>query len=80
MMNVNLARFSRMELEHAVTVMCAQFGTVGSVRVLPPATQKSYALAVVAMASTEEAEKVVVNVGYKKFGASAIIRLMPEGA
>jgi hypothetical protein len=79
-LNVNLARFSRTELEDAVAILCAQFGTVESVRVLRTGTQRRFALAVVAMASLEEADKVVVNVGYRKFGACAILRLMQEEA
>ncbi len=80
MLNVNLARMSQTEMEDVVSAQCASFGAVTSVRILPPTTHRAYALAVVAMASTEEVDRVMVEFGDLKFGASAIIRLIQDEA
>lgn len=78
MLTFDLASLSMTELEEAISSRCSRFGTVTSVKIMPAAKHREYAIAIVTMSSVEESDRVVVEMGDMKFGMSAIIRLIQE--
>src|SRR5579862_7047072 len=76
MLTFNVANFSETQSGAAVAAQCVPFGTVKSVKILPPAPHRDYAIAVVEMSSEIEAEKLRVGIGDSKIGSVVIIKLV----
>jgi CheY-like chemotaxis protein len=74
----NVAKLSDGQLSIAAAGQCARYGTVKSIKILPPAVHRNYAIAAVEMSTAVEADRLRVNLGDTKIGPVVIIRLMPE--
>jgi CheY-like chemotaxis protein len=78
MLALNVAKLSDVQLSVAAAGQCARYGTVKSIKILPPAVHRNYAIAAVEMSTAVEADRLRVNLGDTKIGPVVIIRLMSE--
>lgn len=78
MLALNVAKFSEVQLSDAAAGQCARYGTVKTIRILPPTFHRNYAIAAVEMSTAVEADRLRVNLGDLKIGPIVIIRLTSE--
>lgn len=75
MIRLDLARLSRVELEHIVTERCSMFGTVLSVVIVQDSAHYDFALASVEMSTRIEAVELLRNLGESLVDDVVVIRL-----
>ena len=75
MLKLDIASLPETELTEVVSHHCSRLGTVKSVKIVQPADQIGYAVALVNMSTADELAKVLVKIGDSKFGSTVIIRL-----
>ncbi|MDB5809901.1 MAG: response regulator receiver protein [Betaproteobacteria bacterium] len=78
MLALDIGNLSESQLSREAAGRCARFGTVKHIKILLPASHRSYAIAAVEMSNTIEAEKLRVGLGDSKIGPVVMIRLVPE--
>ena len=77
-MTLNVFNFAEPDLREAIALHCSEFGTVRVVDVVLPNDSSEYAVAVVTMATPDEAAAVDRKFGNAKVGSTTVIRLEQE--
>lgn len=78
MLTLNIASMPEVELTKIVADHCSPFGCLTSVKVLPPEGRREYALALVEMSSSREANDLAAKFGDSQYGSRlVVIKLYP---
>lgn len=75
MLTLDLAAWSREELQEAVRKLCSQFGSVTNVVIIKDGGRHGFALAAVEMATAAETLEVLQHFGDYKVDPMAVIRI-----
>ena len=70
MLALDVAKLSEVQLSDAAAGLCARYGTVKAIKILPPAFHRNYAIAAVEMSTAAEADRLRVNLSDLKSARS----------
>ena len=73
MLTLNIASVPEAELTKIVADHCSSFGSLTTVKVLPPEGRREYALALVEMSSSSEASNLATKFGDSQYGSRLVV-------